>query len=149
MGKEIELATKSEVVETVVDTETVTSTENTPNHEAVEVEEKKEDISNQFEDFEFGDLCIACSCGHVEPFIKGIEGIRVDLPATNKHELVIVCSKCKHSLKLFYTKSENVDELKRLKEERLNVLKEEQEIANKSNSTETNNEDGSGDIEKA
>ena len=94
---------------------------------SIEEEVKVTEQEIPFEDFEFGDLYIKCSCGHEEPFIKGIEGIRVELPATNKHNLKIVCSKCKHELMLFYKKSENIEELRKIKEERNNKDNKEQE----------------------
>jgi len=87
----------------------------------VKLEKEKE--SEEFKDFVFGDLKIQCSCGNVEPFVKGVEGIRIELPATNKHDLIIVCSRCQAVLRLFYEEAENIEELKKKKDEE-QVLKQ-------------------------
>ena len=69
-----------------------------------DVSEAKEEVMNEdsLVHFEFGDLYIKCSCGHEEKFIPGIEGIQVVLPATNKHNLKIVCSKCGKATRVGY-----------------------------------------------
>ena len=107
-----------------------------------DVSEAKEEVMNEdsLVHFEFGDLYIKCSCGHEEKFIPGIEGIQVVLPATNKHNLKIVCSKCKHKLSLFFKESENIEELRKEKEDRQKAFDE----ANKPNEVKT---DESGNIE--
>lgn len=115
---------------------------------AVRTEEVSKELLEDFVDFEFGDLYIKCSCGHDEKFIEGIEGIRVELPATNKHNLRIVCSKCKHELMLYYKLSDNVEELREAKIQKkesyekalAEVQKEVQEEIIGTNEEETNTE---------
>lgn len=93
MSKTIDLKTGKEVQETP------------------EVKEETVDAV-EFKDFIFGDLKLECSCGNVDDLIPGIEGLRVELPATNKHELTMVCSKCGHKLRLFYEEAKDIDKLK-------------------------------------
>jgi hypothetical protein len=83
MSKIIDIKTKEEIQETP------------------EIEEAPVDAV-EFKDFIYGDLKLECSCGNIDDLIPGIEGLRVELPATNKHELVMVCSKCGHRMRLFY-----------------------------------------------
>ncbi len=127
MGKEIDLASKTEMID------------ETPGTGEVKEVTMPELTEEPFKDFTFGDLYIGCSCGHEEKFIPGIEGIRVELPATNKHNLKIVCSKCKHELSLFYKEAENVAEL---------IAKKAAAIAEEQNKVnEEIKEDGPGIVE--
>lgn len=131
MGKQIDIASGVEMVE---ETPMVEPTVNT---EVIDEE--------PFKDFLFGDLYIKCSCGHEEKFIPGIEGIRVELPATNKHNLKIVCSKCKHELSLFYKEAGNIAELIAKKTAEIEQAKKETETTTEV--VEGNKEDGSGIVE--
>ena len=133
MGKQIDIASGVEMVE---ETPMVEPTVNT---EVIDEE--------PFKDFLFGDLYIKCSCGHEEKFIPGIEGIRVELPATNKHNLKIVCSKCKHELSLFYKEAGNIAEL--IAKKTAALAEEQKENINETTTevVEGNKEDGSGIVE--
>lgn len=144
MGKEINLLTKEVVNDSVILEDEKTE------QPVVEAETKTADEQSEveFKDFEFGDLCIACSaCGHEEVFVKGLEGIRIDLPATNKHELVIVCSKCKNKLRLFYKESANIEELRVERDARIEALKAVQASNEESNNEVKVEENGSGIVE--
>ena len=98
----------------------ITDNETPGTGEVKEVTITKEQIEEQLKAFEFGDLHIECgACKHVNTFLKGIEGIRIDMLPNNKQELKLVCANCGNVMRMFYTESENLDELRKQKEERL------------------------------
>ena len=57
--------------------------------------------------FDFGNLQLECGrCGHIEVLELGVEsGIQVILPTTDKHELKMVCPKCKNFTRLYFTEN--------------------------------------------
>ena len=72
----------------------------------------------EFVDYEFGDLYLKCSCGKEEKLnYSGVEGIRIDLAATNSHEIRLVCSECGHEMVLFFKEAENIEALRKIKAE--------------------------------
>lgn len=73
-----------------------------------------------FKRFEYGDLFIKCSqCNSDLKFKDGIRGgLRIELPTTDKHEIILECAKCKNKLSMYWKESDNIDEL-RLKDTEL------------------------------
>lgn len=79
------------------------------------VEEKtQEELKKEFEDkvrdhrtFAFGNLQLECGrCGHIETLELGVEsGIQIVLPTTDKHELKMVCPKCRNFTRLYFTEN--------------------------------------------
>jgi hypothetical protein len=57
--------------------------------------------------FDFGNLCLECGrCGHVEILELGVEsGVQIIVPTTDKHELRMVCPKCKNFTRLYFTEN--------------------------------------------
>lgn len=97
----------------------------------MEEEQKEISINNEqpnpnsekvYEDFEFGDLYLKCSCGQEDLLAEGIEGgIRIDLLTTNSHTLKMKCSKCKNELQLIFKEAKDIFKLKEEKAEKRKV----------------------------
>ena len=70
------------------------------------------------EKWDFGHLTFQCShCGHVEIMQHDVEdGIMITLPATDSHELKLVCSHCNNMMRIFWQKSNKVKEVPEEKE---------------------------------
>ena len=81
----------------------------------------------QFEDYVFGDLFVKCSCGNDSLEIAGIEGLQITMPATSRDQICLVCPSCKHEIKLYFRRAENVLELMEKRDKILAAIEEEKE----------------------
>ena len=71
--------------------------------EEAEVVESTVKEEPKIKQFEYGDLTLSCSCGHKGILEKRVQGgIRIMLPATDMHKLVLACPKCGTSICLYY-----------------------------------------------
>ena len=60
----------------------------------------------QVKQFKYAKLLMACSCGHIETLQDHVEGgIRILIPATDKHKFVVGCPKCNTQISLYWEES--------------------------------------------
>ena len=60
----------------------------------------------QVKQFKYAKLLMACSCGHIETLQDHVEGgIRILIPATDKHRFVVGCPKCNSQISLYWEES--------------------------------------------
>jgi hypothetical protein len=88
----------------------------------------KEQPKQDYRTFDFGNLNLGCGrCGHDEILELGVEsGIQVVIPTTDKHELRLVCPKCKNFMRLYFT--ENFTKKKETKDEPETESKETESV---------------------
>ena len=120
-----------EIVPDEVDAKDVELTDDSPSED---IGQAKRDFDPgkavDYREFDYGHLTFECNrCGHREVLERDVEGgIQITLPTTDKHNWTLVCSRCKNTMKLFFTESAK----KKLKdvEDAVIVENEKKEVPN-------------------
>lgn len=91
--------------------------------------EKAKEEKPKYIKYDYGHLVQQCFvCGQEEVKMKDVSGgIQMFLPVTDKHEMVMTCSRCKSSIRWYWKKSDKIkteEELAKEREEQEKKIKE-------------------------